>query len=154
MIVVECYSDKYFINRLIPREKVIHGFCKGNVLNIVNNMTNVVGLIDADPNDSQPRSLRNYIRNQKTNGITILTKIGNNSNKLIELDPRFEAWIIERANQNGLSLGDFNLPSTARDLHSIKRIDLDPRYHRFVDSLIGRDPILERIRSVVSEVAE
>jgi hypothetical protein len=154
MIVVECYSDKFFINRLLPREKIIHAFSKGKVLSHIDEISNIVGLIDADPYDSQPGALRNYDRIEETNGMAILTKKGNNTNKLIELNPRFEEWIIKRAEQNGISLRQFDLPETASELHNIKRIDKDPRFLRLIDSLIARDPELERIKTVIREVSE
>ncbi len=152
MIVVECFSDTYFINRLLPREKVLHAFSKGNVLNTVNDRTNVVGLIDKDPDEPQPGALEEYIPVHQTDGMTVLIKRGNNTVRLIELNPRFENWIIGRAGAIGLNLRDFNLPSTAKELHAIQRIEKDPRFHRFIDSLIAKDPMMETIREVVKAV--
>lgn len=151
---MECYSDKYFINRLSPREKTIHAFCKGKVLEQIDDRSNVIGLIDADPHDPQPGLLRNYIRDELSNGLAILTRRGNPTNKIVELTPRFENWIIDRVRNNGLSMNQFGLPETPSELHKIKRIDKDQRYHRLIDSIIVRDPEMNRIKNVIGEVRE
>ena len=76
----------------------------------------IVGVVDEDPDKSQPPLLRNFeeFANDERANIRILRL---NEAKLIILRPRVEEWILEVARNSGLDVKKYGLPEDADKLH-------------------------------------
>lgn len=154
MMIVECYNDEFLIKKLATGVKIKHEYGIGNVIERTHSHTNVVGMIDEDGKNSNPKLFQTqYTLIENTEDIKIYRKNGDNSNRIIEICPALEAWLIKRAELHGLSMSHFGLPDNRSDLFKLKRLDGDKRYDRFLNALIPRDTHIQRIKNIIEEIA-
>ncbi|MEA2013427.1 MAG: hypothetical protein U9O87_10195 [Verrucomicrobiota bacterium] len=55
------------------------------------------------------------------------------------IKPVLETWLIERAEANKISLKKYNLPVKRKEVHNVKRYDLNNNYQKFLSQLIEQD---------------
>jgi len=144
---------KFYVEDVAHRELVLvltkvsrkqvrfKGMCKTEVLKALREESeeNIVGVVDEDPDKSQPPFLRNFeeFANDERANIRILRL---NEAKLIILRPRVEEWILEVARNSGLDVKKYGLPEDADKLHR----HLKP----------SRQEILNRFRTFVEDLAD
>ena len=140
MIYVECDADTVLVQTLTGRRPG-HPADKGRVCALLKVKTDCIGLVDEDPGKPQPK----YISSQSVQkGVNYLDNsirviIDSNGNKLIILQPRLEEWILETARRATISLGDYNLPNEAKELHellTLRRIRRMNDFERLVKKLL------------------
>jgi len=142
IVLVECYSDTALIRALgVQRQNLRHEFCKGNVMNGLRKATSdATGLIDADPdNQNPPAELSNYRQTENAHGLRLLIHAQQPRKKVIEVSPRLEEWLVERAGACDLGLAQYGLPQTAREMKRIPRYDKKPGFERFLADLLKKD---------------
>lgn len=123
----------------VSKKQLRHERCKGEVVKRVNKLEKAVGLIDEDPDSTQPRDLSNYREIQNVQGLRLLIRRDDNNKRLIVICPRLEDWLLQRAKLLGIKPEDFGLPSQADRLHSIVRYDKKAGYIRFLKELKRQD---------------
>ena len=140
MIFVECYPDELLLRTLgISRQSLRHERCKGNVVKRVRDLAQAVGLIDEDPDSTQPKELRNYQVTKETEGLRLLVHRDADRRKLVMVCPRLEEWIFRRSAVSGVSPAKFNLPKDAESLHRIPRYEQKPKFRQFLEELVAKD---------------
>ena len=122
MIYFECYSDQAFLTSLgIPAKNLDHSFNKGNVCNKLQKSVNAIGLADEDPNEAQPRFIRELIQAKRIiheDVHLILFLDTQTNNRLIIIRPNIEAWAIRLAKDLKIKLEDFTLANDEFKLHA------------------------------------
>jgi hypothetical protein len=152
IVLVECYSDTALIRALgVQRRNRLHEFCKGNVMNGLRKATSdATGLIDADPNSSPPAELANYRQIENANGLRLLVHTQEPRKRVIEVGPRLEEWLVERAGTCTLDLAQYGLPQTACEMKRIPRYDTKPGFQRFLQDLLTADEGMKSLKRWLS----
>ena len=148
---------KFYVEDVAHRELVLvltkvsrkqvrfKGMCKTKVLKalIEESKEHIVGVVDEDPDKSQPPLLRNFeeFANDERANIRILRL---NEAKLIILRPRVEEWILEVARNSGLDVKKYGLPEDADKLHErlkpkrLKEQKIHKKFREFLGDLTDR----------------
>ncbi len=139
MIAVECHVDTYLIKRLgVSKKKRHHAESKGRVLKFLEKDERcTLGLVDEDPNSSQPRLLDKYslvFDEFDRSGLRLLSY---KDKYLIMVRDDIEHWLCNRANHNNIDLKNYKLPRDPVKLHSIPRLDKRRNFQKFIDDLIA-----------------
>lgn len=120
MIYVECKPDLALVRAIteIPRKEIIHEGGKSEVCRRLEKRMNCKGLVDEDPQSSQPP----YIRRMKEERDLSKHKVkilhdNSNENYLVVLCPRLEEWILEAAKEANIDVRNYNLPDDPAKLH-------------------------------------
>ena len=103
----------------------------------------IVGVVDEDPDKTQPPLLRNFeeFANDERANIRILRL---NEAKLIILRPRFEEWILKVARNSGLDVKKYGLPEDGDKLHErlkpkrLKEQKIHKKFREFLGDLTDR----------------
>jgi len=135
VIFVECDPDRYVIKSIVPEKRIKHGGCKSEVLKKVRKRQDSIGIVDEDPEGSQPGEMKNYIRKDARDTVELLSR-KSDGRSLIQLSPDIEGWLIRRAKHNGIRLENYNLPDDRRRMHDTPHIEEKPNFQRFVKKLI------------------
>ncbi|MGH7496446.1 MAG: hypothetical protein ACREOO_29195 [bacterium] len=134
MIYLECNPDKALVSALgIPKNKTIHAYSKGNVCNRLTKCRDSHGLIDEDPESSQPSFLRNLENRLRQDDVVLLYHRASN-NYLIVLCPRLEEWILEAAKEAAVDPNKHGLSNEADQLHETICTRID-NFRRLVDDI-------------------
>ena len=140
-ISVECFADEKLVQLLLSKSEpnILHMSGKGNIFNYLHKNTTVsaTGLVDEDPESTQPRRFRNDYQEIETEGMIKLFRHKDKNNiRVISLSPRLEEWIISRANAAGINLSKYSLPDNGEKLHDKFRYDKDPNYELLINKLL------------------
>ncbi len=125
MIYLECYSDKALVSAFgIPKKEINHVYSKGNICNRLAKGRNCIGLVDEDPESSQPSYFRKLHTGSRQSEIALFYDKESN-NRIIALCPRLEEWILKAAKEAGVNLDKYGLPNKAIPLHEVinSRVD-------------------------------
>ncbi len=146
-IVPECYADTAFIEFLgfkNPNHK--HG--KGDVLGRMSGKYKnlmMIGLVDKDPHKSSPKELDKFKVIKTIDDITLLQNHENKGHYIISIHPAFERWILKIADESGISLSDFGLPTELKELKNKVTgnivLDHSPDFKRFLTALREKNPL-------------
>ena len=137
MIIVECYTDEYFVKLLGLKGKKHEGG-KGKVLERVRENPGAIGIIDEDPDSNQPSERYEYIEYDRRSTIKLLVKKGDKSKKVIEISPDLEGWILARAKKNQISPKSYGLTDNPHELHST-HMERNKNFRKFMDELVKTD---------------
>lgn len=152
MIVVECDTDEFLIRSMgFSRKKIKHEGGKGKVLDAVSKKDNAIGIIDEDPNKIQPPKLKNYIDKDSRDSIKLLINKQDHKKKVIQISPDLEHWLIQRAQQNRISLKEFNLPENLKEMHDFPHIEKNKTFQMFLEKLIAKDKEIEILKKWIKE---
>ena len=137
MIYVECKPDATLVQVLtqLPRREIVHELKgKYEVVKRISNGRNARGLVDEDPEATQPAYFGRMRLEEDFpyRGLKLLQDAG--SNHVILLCPKLEDWIIRAAREVNVSLDHYNLFNDPRRLHQVINIDLR-RFERLVQDL-------------------
>ncbi len=139
MIIIECDADKYFIQSLgFSKNQIRHEGGKGDVIRCVGKNLSCFGVVDEDPDSSQPSEMQNYRTISSKESITLLERIDNPAKKIIQISPNLESWFIDRARKNQINLHDYHLKDTFEALH-IPHIERHKNFQDFLKKLIEVD---------------
>ena len=139
-VLVECYPDAALLRALgVSKKQLRHERGKGEVVKRVRKFDDAIGLIDEDPDSSQPRDLDNYQQIQTAEGLILLARRHDKNKRLIVIRPRLEDWLIGRAKSSGIRPEDHGLPSDPDRLHSIPRYEQKESFRRFLAELKEQD---------------
>lgn len=137
MIIVECYTDEYFV-KLLGFKGIKHEGGKGKVLERVRENPGAIGIIDEDPDSNQPSERYEYIEYERRSTIKLLVKKGDKSKKVIEISPDLEGWILARAKKNQISPKSYGLTDNPHELHST-HMERNKNFRKFLDELVKTD---------------
>jgi hypothetical protein len=137
VIIVECYTDEYFM-KLLGLKWIKHEGGKGKVLERVRENPGAIGIIDEDPDSNQPSERYEYIEYERRSTIKLLVKKGDKSKKAIEISPDLEGWILARAKKNQISPKSYGLTDNPHELHST-HMEKNKNFRRFLDELVKTD---------------
>jgi hypothetical protein len=155
-ILVECNTDKYLITKIVQklgfsRKLIRHEANKPKVIDLLRKSDGRIGVIDEDPNSSQPRDMTNYKEVEKHEDIKILERIDNKRKTIFVICPRMEEWLLKRANKNKISTDSFNPKNDPNTLHKIN-IDKNINYRNFIDRLIEVDDEINTLKMCISGI--
>jgi hypothetical protein len=139
IIIVECFTDEFLV-RLLGFSQVKHESGKGKVLKSIRNKPGAIGIIDEDPDSDQPKERKEYFEIESGSQIKLLTKRDDESKKVIQICPRLEEWILDRAKQNHVSPRNFGLSNDPNDLH-IPHIERRKNFQKFMKEIIEKDDV-------------
>jgi len=121
-IIPECYIDTNLVETIAPPQKQYnHQKGCGTVTKVMKEQFAdrfAVGIIDKDKNEV------NYLKEFNevyTNGSLILHKHKIRYHYIIQINPAIERFIITNANNVGVSLEDFDLPSNFERLKKVSK---------------------------------
>jgi hypothetical protein len=138
MIYIECNPDLSLIKSLVNIRKrdIIHSFKgKGEICNLLRNISDTTAMIDEDPFKPQPPYIKEtIIEKDLTNEGIILRLHQKTKNHLIVICPDLEGWIIKACQEAQIDIGKYGLPHDARKLHGEINLILD-KYERLLDDL-------------------
>jgi hypothetical protein len=137
VIIVECYTDEYFV-KLLGLKGIKHEGGKGKVLERVSENPGAIGIIDEDPDSNQPSERYEYIEYERRSTIKLLVKKGDKSKKVIEISPDLEGWILARAKKNQISPKSYGLTDNPHELHST-HMERNKNFRKFLDELVKTD---------------
>ena len=148
LLILECKADEKLAMTLgVSRKSIRHQNDKGNVCNFLDKHTNVMGLIDEDPNSAQPR----YLNGARTIGSIHNVRVlqATNNNKIIVLLPRLEDWIIFICSLSKVNPDDFFLSSSPNQLHKEINYKLDQMENLLKELLTRKNPALNHLKSLL-----
>lgn len=155
MIVVEGNSDKLLIKTMgFPRKLIHRAGNKGNVFKKVRNLPKAVGIVDEDPNSEQPGELKQYKVVNEKGTIKLMEKKNEKAKFLIQISPRFEDWILQRAKENKINPGDFSLPKTPGELHRLTGLEKNRKFIDFLTRLINSDTEIKAMKEWITKVVK
>jgi len=150
VIATECYPDTYLLKVFnVGRKKIKHVGTKGDVVNYVRDNSGSLGIIDEDPDSSQPKELKSYQVIQNIGNLTLMEK--NNNSRLIKISPRIEEWFYNRANFHKIDPLLYGLPRDADELHSIPHYEEKKGFQKFLFQLSDLDEEINMLRKWVCD---
>jgi hypothetical protein len=150
-IAVECYPDEVVMRAVgVPGKQLLHEARKGEVINWLKKNTGAVGMVDEDPDSSQPRDLSNYQQIDFAEGLRLLVRRGSSCQKLIVVCPRLEEWLYLRAKSSDIQPEKYGLPANSDHLHSIPRYEKKDGFLRFLEELMAKDKGMRLLRQWIS----
>ncbi len=149
-VLVECYPDEMVLEALgVPKTRLLHLGGKGEVVKRVHKLGCAIGMIDEDPNSTQPRDLSNYSDTEMAEGLRLCTRDDDPNQRLVIVCPRLEEWLYERAEAMGIRPEAYNLPDTPDRLHNIPRYEQRDNFRRFLTQLVDQDQCMGVLRQWV-----
>lgn len=152
MIVVECKPDVALCEKLgFPPKSIQHRavFGKGEVLKRMEESQGVRLVLDEDPLQGQPPSLRGLpVEDLPQYHLKVARK---GQNKVIIFCPRLEEWLLWLARQADVDPAQHGLPTEAKGLHKVinKRLD---NLEKFLKDLLTKQKsreILQVLRTLL-----
>ena len=155
MIIVECFADEFLIKSMgFPQKKIKHEGGKGNVVKAVEKSEKAIGIIDEDPESSNPKEMSYYISENSSDTIKLMKRQDNSGNKIVEISDYLESWLIKRAQHNGISLDKYNLPDNPIKMHDIIHIERNINFQKFIDELINVDTEIHTLKKWIKEALQ
>jgi len=133
---IECLPEEVLLlNMGLTRDVLLHHSGSGAVCKTLSQGTNLIGLIDEDPERDSQHSYYNklYLKHQSDEHNIRFSIDKTKKNKLIFIKPKFEPWIIEVAQNSDVKMSDFNLSNDPNLLHreiNFKKSDLQKLLHK------------------------
>lgn len=140
---LECKPDETLIRALGASRKVVnHHNDKGRVCNILEKRQSEIGMVDEDPDSSQPTYLKKLTEVEVRYKIRLLTD-PQRGHAVIVLCPRLEEWILDVAGRQKVDVTTFGLPDKPEQLHKLITSRLD-QFRKLVEHLLAQEtePIL------------
>jgi hypothetical protein len=117
MIILECNADETLVTALGFND-IQHESGRGEVCKKVRKTDGAFGLIDEDPLAVPDPYLKLFTLS--TNEKSLRLFVENNGNRrIVVIRPRLEDWILQTAKISKVSMKDFDLPGTSKELHDI-----------------------------------
>lgn len=155
MIVVECDPDEYLMKSMgFSRKKIKHESGKGDVLRIVRKNQKVIGIIDEDPDSTQPLEIKKFKEQETMQTVKLLVRKDDPEKKLIQISPYLEHWLINRASKNKILPNDFGLPDDPKEMHDIVHIERYKNFQSFLKKLIQEDNEIKMLKKWINEAIE
>lgn len=147
MIFVECNLDEYFIKSLgFSRRNVKHLANKGRVIRSLRKFDGNIGVVDEDPQSSQPKDLDNYVKISQTENLKLLQRNDESATHLIIISEYLEDWIVKRAIFNEINMEKYRLNPSARSLHT-PHIEEKHNFQQFLKKLIEIDEEIKTLKT-------
>jgi len=145
MPLFECVNDKLLLEGLgfkILIKEHLHG--KGNICKALKEGNNLKGMVDEDPDANKPMyynklELKNYIHNFR---VYVDSK---HNNRLVELCPDLENWLIHFFVSNNIELNQLNLPEDAERFKNLSK-DQKDTVRQLLNDLMS-SPELRKLKS-------
>jgi hypothetical protein len=139
IIIVECNPDEFLV-RLLGFSKIKHAGGKGKVLEKIKENRGSIGIIDEDPDSRQSKERNEYVENESIANIKLLVNKHDESQRVIQISPRLEDWILHLARQNQIHPTKFGLPNDADKLHT-PHIEKKRNFQEFMNNIVEKDGV-------------
>ncbi|MCR4314897.1 MAG: hypothetical protein NUW37_00965 [Planctomycetes bacterium] len=149
----ECNNDEAVLKALgVSRKQRKHIERKGQVIRrVAKEEGSVVGMVDSDPEGGNPpRDLSRFTETKNQYGLTIKRR-GAENKFIIEIRPRLEDWLIERANTARIDLKKSKLPETGDKLHKLPNISKTEKFKQFLETLLEKDAGMQFLKTWIDE---
>lgn len=153
MILFECDADETLLKFLLdelPEKEFEHKHGKGNVLKWIFKTEDSIGLVDRDQ-DSHKLGYYNQLEELDfSNHFRYSIFTAPNGNKIVELEPRLEEWLLRVAKLEGSDLNQHRLSS---DVNRFKnQINLNPKkLKNLLETLVDSEHI-QKLREVLIQI--
>jgi hypothetical protein len=152
--VVECDTEVVLVSTIasISARRIEHPAGKSRVVSqLMRSYEGAVGIIDEDPNSTQPPDIKRFkeLEFSERHKIRILHDPQRN-NRLVILCPRFEEWIIQAAREANVNMNQYNLSDDPVELHEIINIKTK-RLHDLIEELNQTSPRVKALRAFIRE---
>ena len=139
VVYTEGKPDQILVRRLGIANKFIgDGKHKAGVLKKVAGKTDVLGIVDQDPETTQSRpKLMNEFQLVEKEYRVIVYFHRSSKNKLIILCPGLEGWVLKAAEASKINVADFKLPKKPSSLHNVVNNHLSS-FEKLINELIAR----------------
>lgn len=152
MIFLECNTDEFLVKSLgFTRKQISHERCKGEVIKKVGKFLPAIGIIDEDPQSIQPRDMKKYKISQTLTNIKLYIAKNDKQKKIIQISPRLEEWILNRAKSNNINPKDFNLPDNPKRIHNISHLERHKGFREFLEKLIDVDSEINNLKMWIKD---
>lgn len=141
MIVVECYADEHLLVTLgFPKKNITHRKGKSRVIDWVDHHGEGIGIVDKDPNSKPPTDFhKNYLQIGEEGSLSLLQHRVHSTRKIIEIQPRLEEWLLDRARINHIRPSDYSLPNDGESLHNDPHYERRANYQTFLNKIVQID---------------
>lgn len=148
MIYLECNADEALVQACgVPKKVIKHIFSKGNVCKRLQKNKNVIGLVDEDPESTQPNYIGKLLLQSHEHNIKLFYE-KKSGNVLIVLCPRLEEWILKAAKEARIQVKNFGLPDHANELHKVINSNLD-HFTKLLDKIKGKSKMINALQVVL-----
>jgi len=153
VIATECYPDTYLLKVFnVGRKKIRHLSSKGEVVNYTRDNPGTLGIIDEDPDSSQPKELNSYHTIETLGNLTLMEK--KNNSRLIRISPRLEEWFYKRAKFHRIDPLQYGLPRDADELHTIAHYEKKRGFQEFLSQLSEHDEEIATLKKWIIDYTE
>jgi len=156
-VYVECYPDLALVKNItsVSPKKICHVGSKGNVCNRLDKDSNSIGIIDEDPNCTQPALLdrMKLIKNLPGFQLKVLKDTLKN-NYLIIVCPSLEGWIID---ENKQEVKKHGLPDDVIELHkkiSHRKGEGIDKFKKLINNLKKKSDRLKKLGRLIESDME
>lgn len=117
-LFLECTPDETLAVALgVLRRDIIHSHSKGRVSKALAKNSGVTGLVDEDPGEPEPVTLRSFVEIPASGAHDLKLKLDRaRGNRLVVICPRLEPWLIKTAKASNVKMDKFGLSENLRDL--------------------------------------
>jgi len=144
-IHVECLPDEALVKKLgYTKKKITHHSGKAKVFGKLKKSTNLIAMVDEDPNSPQSSYEKRLVLLNEEYGVKVYKD--NLGNKIITLKVKLEDWLINACKISKIKLSTFGLPSNANDFHDVNTHKI-PNLERLIDELLLKEnPAMLRLK--------
>ena len=151
MIYVECWGDTSLVKGLgFSKRMFNHRSGKGEVSSALQRNPGSIGLVDEDPEGTQPSYLTSFqrVEDQRHLGRWVHVREGK---KLVVLKPDLEHWVLTMAHESSIDLGHYRLPDTAAELYDAINQRARPHagFIKMIREYRDRNPMLRTLNRML-----
>lgn len=150
-LFLECHNDEAVVRALgVPARLIVHRDGKSRVAKaLAKAPAGSMGMIDEDPHDSaRVPGFDPFVMQQRHPSFDVL-RHSKEDKILVRIRPRLEEWLLDAAKIAQVDLTRFSLPTTASQLHLLKKEKGD-RIQKLIEHLLKANclPIVA-LRSII-----
>ncbi|GAB3429832.1 hypothetical protein [Niabella aquatica] len=157
-IIPECFVDTNLIETIVPSQQYNHQKGCGTVTKVMKEKfanSFAVGIIDKDKKEVD--YLNEFLEVTKSNSL-FLYKHPAKHHYIIQIHPAIETFILSEANNSGLKVSDYNLPTELHRFAKAAKTILskkDQRFKQLFKTLLQNDaPEIKRLSAWISYLKE
>lgn len=141
----ECENDKLFLEALkIKLERKEHARGKGNICKKLKEGNYLVGLVDEDPGINPPSYYNKLKKINTVHNINIYEDSKHN-NKIVELCPDLENWLINLFRNHRIDFQQNDLPENAEKFKILSKTQ-NKKVKELIETLLERSSELQKLK--------
>lgn len=153
MLLIECDLDEHIVKRIgIPKSKIIHESGKGEISIHLKLNQGTVGLVDEDPNSSQPQDFENYEIIEDFGNLSLRKKNAKNAKFLIIIKPRLEEWLIRCGDANNIDIQKYGFSKDGDHIHNIPHLEKSKKFYDYLEKFISIDSEIQKLKEWLNHI--